>query len=263
MAWMVDEYIKLTGNNSIGVMTGKPVEFGGSKGRTAATGLGVAVTVREACKKLNLNINSSTFLLQGFGNVGMYSAVFLEKFGSKLIAVMEYNCILHNDKGIDVSKLQAYKAQNKGSIKGFPDASEITADQFWSMQADILLPCALENAITVDIAPKLKVRIVGEGANGPVTPEADEILVKNGITAIPDILANSGGVTVSYFEWCQNLYGYYWSDEEVAEKEETAMINAFEAVYQVKQEHNVSVRTAAYMYSIKRIAHVMKLRGWY
>ena len=263
MAWMVDEYIKLAGHSALGVITGKPVEFGGSNGRTAATGLGVAITVREAAKKLGFDIKGSKFLLQGFGNVGSYSAVFVEKFGSRLIGVMEYNCILHNPNGIDVKSLLSYKDRNKGSIKGYPDAAEISADEFWSMEADILLPCALENAITVENAPKIKARIIGEGANGPVTPEADKILAGNGVTAIPDILCNAGGVTVSYFEWCQNLYGYYWSDAEVAEKEEAAMINAFNAVYKIKEEHNVSMRTAAYMCSIKKIAHVMKLRGWF
>ena len=263
MAWMVDEYIKLVGHSAPGVITGKPVEFGGSKGRTAATGLGVAVTVREAAKMLGFDMKGSKFLLQGFGNVGSHSALFTEQLGSSLIAVMEYNCILHNPVGIDVKSLLSYRDQNKGSIKGYPDAAEISADEFWSMEADILLPCAMENAITVENAPKIRARIIGEGANGPVTPEADEILVRNGVTAIPDILCNAGGVTVSYFEWCQNLYGYYWSEAEVAEKEEAAMVNAFHAVYQVKEEHKVSLRTAAYMYSIKRIAHVMKLRGWY
>ncbi|MCL2619055.1 MAG: Glu/Leu/Phe/Val dehydrogenase [Defluviitaleaceae bacterium] len=263
MAWMVDEYIKLAGHSALGVITGKPIEFGGSKGRVAATGLGVAITAREAAKKLGVEIKGSRFTLQGFGNVGSFAAKFLEQYGSKMIALMEYNAILHNADGIDVAKLQAYKDQNGGSVKGYPDAAEISADEFWALETEFLLPCALENSITVDNAPKIKARIIGEGANGPLTPEADEILFKNGVTVVPDILANAGGVMVSYFEWCQNLYGYYWSDAEVAEKEETSMVNAFEAVYAVKEEHKVSFRTAAYMYSIKRIAGVMKLRGWY
>jgi len=263
MAWMADEYNKLVGHSAIGVITGKPVEFGGSKGRVAATGLGVAITVREAAKKLNIDLKGSKVLMNGFGNVAQYAALTMEKYGSVITAVMATTAVLRNPDGINVKDLIAYRTAHKGSIKGFPDVTEITADEFWGLEADVLLPCALENAITVENAPKIKVRLIGEGANGPITPEADKILEEKGIAIIPDILANAGGVTVSYFEWCQNLYGYYWSDAEVAEKEEAAMVDAFNAVYQVKEEHNVSLRTAAYIYSIKRLAHVMKLRGWY
>ena len=264
MAWMADEYMKFAGHSALGVITGKPVEFGGSKGRTAATGLGVAIIARESAKKLDVSFEVSRFLLQGFGNVGTYAAMYMEQFGSKMTAVMEYNCILYNEDGIKVKKLLAYKDQNGGSIKGFPEATEITEEDFWSMDAEFLLPCALENAITIENASKIKASVIVEGANGPVTPEADELLTKNGIAILPDILANAGGVMVSYFEWCQNLYGYYWSDGEIADKERVAMISAFNAVYHVKESHtNISFRTAAYMYSIQRIAHVMKLRGWY
>ncbi|MCL2375971.1 MAG: Glu/Leu/Phe/Val dehydrogenase [Defluviitaleaceae bacterium] len=263
MAWMADEYCKIVGHSAIGVITGKPVEFGGSKGRVAATGLGVAITIREAAKRLNINLKGATVLLQGFGNVALYAGLTMEQYGSRVIAVTATSGVLYNADGICVADAMAYKQQNGGSLKGYPKATEISEDQFWALEADVLLPCALENAITVENAPKIKARLIGEGANGPVTPEADEILYKNGITVIPDILANAGGVTVSYFEWCQNLYGYYWSDEEVAQKEEAAMIEAFDAVYQVKEEYGVSLRAAAYLYSIKRIAHVMKLRGWY
>jgi len=263
IAWMVDEYNKLAGHSALGVMTGKPVEFGGSKGRTAATGYGVAVTVREMMKKLGKDMNGATVLLQGFGNVGSHSAFCVEDMGAKVIAICEWDAVLYNPEGISCKDLQKYKDNNKGSVKGYPMAKEISAAEFWAMEADILLPCALENSITVENAPNIKAKIIAEGANGPVTPEADEILNKRGIIALPDILANAGGVTVSYFEWCQNLYGYYWSDAEVAEKEERAMCEAFEAVYAVKEQYGVSFRTAAYMYSIKRIAHVMKLRGWY
>ncbi|MCL2704120.1 MAG: Glu/Leu/Phe/Val dehydrogenase [Defluviitaleaceae bacterium] len=263
MAWMVDEYCKLSGHSALGVITGKPVEFGGSKGRTAATGLGVAISVREACKKLGFDMKGAKVLLQGFGNVGSHSALCTEAQGAVITAICEWDCVLCNENGIDCKKLLEYKNGNKGSIKGFPGAKEITPEEFWAMEADVLLPCAMENAITVDNAPKINVKLIAEGANGPVTPEADAILLNKGIAVVPDILANAGGVTVSYFEWCQNLYGYYWSDAEVAEKEERAMVDAFAAVWAVKEKHGVPLRTAAYMYSIQRIAQVMKLRGWY
>ena len=263
MAWMTDEYIKIVGHSALGVLTGKPIEFGGSKGRVAATGLGVAIVAKEAASKLNIAIEGSTFTLQGFGNVGAYTAQYMQLFGSKMVALMEFDCVLYNPEGINTKKLQEYKDSNSGSVKGFPEAKEITIDQFWEMETDFLFPCALENAITNENAPKIKASMIVEGANGPVTPEADEILNKKGIAVIPDILANAGGVLVSYFEWCQNLYGYYWSEEEVAAKQKDAMSGAFGLVYDIKMEHNVSFRVAAYMHSIKRLAHVMKLRGWY
>lgn len=263
MAWMVDEFNKYVGHSALGVITGKPVEFGGSKGRTAATGLGVAISTREAMKKLGMDIKGAKVLLQGFGNVGSFSALCTEDQGARIVAICEYNCVLFDEKGIDIKDLLAFKAENKGNIKGYPKAKEITEDEFWSMKADVLLPCALENAITVDVANKVNVKLIVEGANGPITTEADAILDKKGVTVIPDILANAGGVTVSYFEWVQNLYGYYWSDQEVAEKEEIAMVNAFNDIYDVKLQQKVSMRQAAYMYSIQKIAKVMKLRGWY
>jgi len=263
MAWMTDEYIKIVGHSALGVLTGKPIEMGGSKGRVAATGMGVAIVAREAANKLDIGFEGSTFTLQGFGNVGTYAAQYMQLFGSKMTAVMEYDCVLYNPQGINAEKLLAYKHQNDGSVKGFPDAKEISADDFWAMEADFLLPCALENAITSENASQIKATMIVEGANGPVTPEADKILNANNVTVIPDILANAGGVVVSYFEWCQNLYGYYWNDAEVAAKEKDAMASAFGLVYDIKKEHNVTFRQAAYMYSIKRLAHVMKLRGWY
>ena len=156
----------------------------------------------------------------------------------------------------------AYYEKNK-SMRGFQNAKEISIDEFWSLDADAIFPCALENAITKDIAQKIKAKLIAEGANGPTTTEADKVLEDNKVTVIPDILANAGGVTVSYFEWVQNLYGYYWTDAEVEEKQERAMVDAFNAVYSVSQEYKVSMRAAAYMHSVKKLAQVMKIRGWY
>lgn len=262
MAWMVDEYSKLVGYSAMGVITGKPLEFGGSLGRTAATGLGVAITVREAAKTIGIDLKGAKVALQGFGNVGSYTALSCVDLGAKIVAILEWDCCLYNENGFDIADLLDYRNKN-GTIKTYPNAKSITAEQFWASDVEVLLPCALENAITVDVAKTIKAKLIVEGANGPTTTEADELLFKNGVLVIPDILANAGGVTVSYFEWVQNLYGYYWSEAEVAEKEEIAMVNAFKAIHEVKQQYNVSMRTAAYMHSVKRVAAAMKVRGWY
>ena len=262
MAWMTDEYNKIVGHSAIGVLTGKPVEYGGSKGRVAATGLGVSFVMRESFAKMGINIKEATAAVQGFGNVGQYFCKTAAEMGVKIVAISEVDCNIYNQNGFDIPALQAYR-QEKGSVKGFPGSKEITTAEFWALEVDALAPAALENAINAATAETIRAKLIVEGANGPITLEADEVLNKRGVTIVPDILANAGGVTVSYFEWVQNLYGYYWSAEEVYEKAERSMVEAFEAVYSVKEEYGVSMRTAAYMYSIKRIAGVMKLRGWY
>ncbi|MDR1694365.1 MAG: Glu/Leu/Phe/Val dehydrogenase [Lactobacillaceae bacterium] len=262
MAWMVDEYIKLTGSMDMGVFTGKPVNFGGSLGRTKATGLGVAINTKEALKKKGISAAKAKAAVQGFGNVGSYTAKCLEDFGAKIVAIAEWNVVLYNENGINIAELMAFSKENKG-IKGFDGAKEISLDEFWGLNVDAICPCAMENTITKEVAEKIRTKLIVEGANGPTTPEADEILNKNGVFLIPDILANAGGVTVSYFEWVQNRYGYYWGESEVEEKQETAMVNAFNDVYNLKESYKVSMRDAAYMNSIKKIADVMKIRGWY
>ncbi|MCL1833868.1 MAG: Glu/Leu/Phe/Val dehydrogenase [Leptospirales bacterium] len=262
MSWMVDEYQKLTGQSALGVITGKPLEFGGSKGRTKATGFGVAVTAREALERQGKKMNGAKIAVQGFGNVGSYAALCAQNMKAKIIAIAEYDHVMMDEKGFDVSALMKYYEKNK-SMRGFKNAKEISIDEFWSLDADAIFPCALENAITKDIAQKIKAKLIAEGANGPTTTEADKVLEDNKVTVIPDILANAGGVTVSYFEWVQNLYGYYWTDAEVEEKQERAMVDAFNAVYSVSQEYKVSMRAAAYMHSVKKLAQVMKIRGWY
>ena len=260
IAWMTDEYNKLVGHSAIGVMTGKPVEFGGSKGREGATGLGVTFTVREAFKKLGINIKGSKVAVQGFGNVGSFFAQTSAELGAKIVAICEIDSTIYNAEGIDIMALREYRKKN-GTIKGF--SKEISTEEFWSLEVDALVPAAMENAIDAEIAKTIRAKLIAEAANGPTSLEADKILADKGIHVLPDILANAGGVTVSYFEWVQNLHGYYWSAEEIHEKCERAMVEAFNAVYSVKEEYDVPMRTAAYMYSIKRIANVMKLRGWY
>ena len=262
MAWMTDEFNKLVGHSAIGVLTGKPVEFGGSLGREAATGLGVTFTVREAFKKMGSDIKGATMSVQGFGNVGQFFCSTAAELGAKIVAICKTDCNLYNPDGFDVPALLAYRKE-KGTIKGFPGAKEISIEEFWALEVDALIPAALENSIDTAIAETIRAKIIAEGSNGPITLEADEILAKKGVLVIPDILANAGGVTVSYFEWVQNLQGYYWSADEVHEKTERAMVSAFEAVYGLMKEYNVTMRTAAYMHSIKRVANVMKLRGWY
>ncbi|HBM74340.1 MAG TPA: glutamate dehydrogenase [Clostridiaceae bacterium] len=262
MAWMVDEYNKLAGKSSLGVITGKPIELGGSLGRNAATGFGVAVIVREVCKRKNIDLKNASIAIQGFGNVGSHTALDINKLGGKITAIAEWNGVIYDENGIDPNELIKYK-ESKKSILGFPGSKLISTEQFWSLPVDVMIPAALENVITVDIANKINAKIVAEAANGPTTPKADKILEDRNILVVPDILTNAGGVTVSYFEWVQNMYGYYWSEEEVESKEEEAMVKAFNNIWSIKQEYNVSMRNAAYMHSVKRVAAAMKARGWY
>ena len=263
MAWMTDEYIKLSGESAFGTFTGKPVELAGSLGRGKATGLGISIIMGEALKKQGKDIRGARIAVQGFGNVGSFTAKCAHDMDAKIVAIAEWNVTLYNEGGLDIDALMEYKAQNKGNIQGFPGATEISAEEFWGLDVDVLSPCAMENTINDDTAPLIKTKLVVEGANGPTTLDGEEILLKNGVTVVPDILANAGGVTVSYFEWVQNRYGYYWPESEVEQKEIAAMKSAFDAIYKIKEEYNVSMREAAYMHSIKRVAAAMKLRGWY
>ncbi|SES86884.1 glutamate dehydrogenase (NAD) [Natronincola peptidivorans] len=263
MAWMVDEYQKATGEFAPGVYTGKPVDFYGSLARTEATGFGVVIMARDAAKKIGLPFDKSTIAIQGFGNVGSFAAKYAHELGGKIVAVADHTAGLYNSKGFDVYALAEYAKENK-CIKGFPGAeSEFPKEEVITFDVDILLPCALENQITAENAGNIKAKIVSEGANGPTTLEADEILNEKGIVVVPDILANAGGVTVSYFEWVQNLMRYSWTFEEVQEKQENLMVKAFNDIWTLKEEHGVNMRVAAYMMSIKRVADAMKLRGWY
>ena len=258
---MVDEYNKLVGRSELGVITGKPVEFGGSLGRNAATGFGVAVVAREAAKKVGIDFKGASIAVQGLGNVGSHTALNLQKLGGKIVAVCEWNGSIYDEKGLDINALVAYMKQNK-KIVGFPGSKEITKAEFFALPVDILVPAALENQITAEVAETIRAKLVCEAANGPTTPDGDEVINKKGLLLTPDILTNAGGVTVSYFEWVQNLYGYYWTEKEVEEKEERAMVEAFNSIYAIKEEYNVSMREAAYMFSIKKVAAAMKVRGW-
>lgn len=266
MSWMTDEYCKLKGEQPIGVFTGKPVLFGGSEGRNEATGLGVALTVREICKKVGVDIKTAKISVQGFGNVGRYSIKNIEKLGGKVVAVAEWTksegtYAIYKETGFTFAELEKAMTEN-GNLLSVAGAKKISLDEFWALDVDVIAPCALENAITAEIADVIKAKAIVEGANGPVTPEGDARLYERNITVAPDILSNAGGVTVSYFEWVQNLQGYYWSEKEVEEKEEIAMVNAFNAIWSVKEEYKISFRQAAFVRSVKKVADVMKLRGW-
>ena len=267
MAWMVDEYNKLTGTSALGVITGKPVAWGGSEGRNEATGFGVAVITREAAKKYGIDIKKSKVAIQGFGNVGRYTVKNVQRQGAKIVAVGEWTpkvgtYALYNEDGLDFEDMLAYFNEHRNLVD-YPKAKMISLDEFWQLDVDILIPAALENAITKEVAEKIKAKLICEAANGPTTPEADQVLNERGIPVTPDILTNAGGVVVSYFEWVQNLQGYYWGEKEVEEKQEIKMVKAFNDVWDLKEEQKCTIRQAAYMISVKKVAEVMKIRGWY
>ena len=263
MSWMVDAYEEVAGKSTKGVFTGKPLEFGGSLARTEATGYGVNLTAKKALAKLNIDVKGATYAVQGFGNVGFYTAYYAHKDGAKIVAFSNSHVAIYNENGIDMEAvIKDFEANGRiTENKGY--GKDITNAELLELEVDVLAPCALENQITSENADRVKAKVVAEGANGPTTPEADEILFKKGIVVVPDILANSGGVVVSYFEWVQNLQGYYWGFEEVQEKETNVLKNSFNDIWNLAKEYNVDVRTASYMTSIKKIAHAMKLRGWY
>jgi len=261
MAWIMDTYSTLKGNRGEpALITGKPLPIGGSLGRTEATGRGLSFTVREAAKKQNINMNEAVVVVQGFGNAGQYAAQLVEEQGAKIIAVSDTQGAIINKNGFKVNELIKFKLENK-SIRGFPGATEINNDELLTTECTILIPAALENQITKDNASKIKTKIVAEAANGPTTPEADQVLYENNILVIPDVLANSGGVTVSYFEWLQNLRREYWSEAEVNERLDVIMTRAFAEVYDAHLKYNTNMRTASIALAVNRVAEAIKLRG--
>jgi len=260
MAWFMDEFSKLRGYYCPGVVTGKPIVIGGSLGRNEATARGAMFAIREAAKKIGLDLTKATVAIQGFGNAGSIAARLLNELGCKIVAVNDSRGGAYNPNGLDPKAVLDYKTKN-GTVKGFPGSKDITSDELLTLDVDILVPAALENVITSKNAGDIKAKIIGEAANGPTTPEADEILYKKGILVIPDILCNAGGVTVSYFEWVQNLMNFYWTEEEVNQRLEHLMVKAFNEVYSLHKEYSVNMREAAYMVAIKRIAEALKVRG--
>ncbi len=263
MAWIVDEYNKITGEDSPGVITGKPVSIGGSLGRDAATGRGVMVNTLCALKKMNLKANEVTAVVQGFGNVGSHAARLLAEKGVKIVGIGDHTASFYNEKGIDIAAALDFVAKNNRVLKGFKGATEIDASQLLISKCDVLVPAALQNVITEENAGKIQAKLIVEGANGPTTPEADPILLEKKIICVPDILANSGGVTVSYFEWVQNKAGYYWTEEEVNTKHDLKMEIAFEQVWGNTAQYKTSMRIGAYITALQRIEQGVKLKGAY
>ena len=261
MAWMVDEFSRLRGHNSFGVMTGKPLLIGGSAGRNEATGRGCVYTCVEAMKQLDISVVGARVAIQGFGNAGSVAARIFHERGAQVVAVGDSRGSIFRASGMDPTALADHKYRT-GTVVGFPAAMPISTEQLLHTECEILIPAALENQLTARIAGGVRARIVGEAANGPTTPEADQILFDRGVLVLPDILASAGGVTVSYFEWVQNLSGYYWSEEEVNQKLEMDIVRAFHRVYTMSRERRMPMRSAAFMVAVKRVADAMRVRGW-
>jgi glutamate dehydrogenase (NAD(P)+) len=262
MAWMMDTWSMNVGATTTGVVTGKPVHLGGSLGRVKATGRGVFVTGCRAAEKLGIDVANSRVAVQGFGNVGSVSAELFHALGAKVVAVQDHKATLYLHRGLDIPTLQAWQ-QAHGSIAGFPGADHIADEHFWTQPYDILVPAALEGQITAERANLLQCRLIIEGANGPTLPEADDILQQRGIAVVPDVIANAGGVTVSYFEWVQDFSSFFWSEEEINQRLDSIMQHAIEAVWQKADALSVTLRTAAYAVACERILLARKDRGLY
>jgi len=260
MAWIVDEYSKIKGQYTPAVITGKPISMGGSLGRVEATGRGVMVCTRSALAKLGLKPEECTCVVQGFGNVGSISAKLIEMLGVKIIGISDVTGGYYNPKGIKVEEAMAYTKAN-GSLGGFTGGEKINNAQLLELECDILVPAAMEDQITDANAGNIKAKLIVEGANGPTSANADKILNDKGIIVVPDILANAGGVTVSYFEWVQNRMGYFWTEERVNRRADRVMKSAFDVVFDSGKKHNVSLRTAAYIVAIDKVATTLKFRG--
>ena len=262
MAWMMDTYSMNEGSTATGVVTGKPVDLGGSLGRREATGRGVFTVGAEAAKHIGMDISKSRVAVQGFGNVGGVAGKLFAEAGAKVVAVQDHGGTIYKEAGLDVPALLAHVAR-AGTVGGFPGAEVMDNDAFWSVPCDILIPAALEQQITEANAGRIQARMVIEGANGPTTPQADDILHDRGVLVLPDVIANAGGVTVSYFEWVQDFSSFFWSEDEINERLVKIMKGAFAAVWQVAQDNKVSLRTATFIVACKRILHARDLRGLY
>jgi glutamate dehydrogenase (NAD(P)+) len=262
MAWVMDTYSMHMRQTTTAVVTGKPLDLGGSRGRKEATGRGCMIVTLEALKRFNLTPESTSVVVQGFGNVGGMAARLMARAGFKIIAVIESDGAVYNPKGLDIEALMNHRRET-GGVLDFPQAANMDRDEALYLECDVLLPAAKENVITSRTAPHLRCKIICEGANGPTTEVADEILASKNIFVIPDILANAGGVTVSYFEWVQDRQGFFWNEELVNQRLEEIMVNSFRDVVTYSDSHKVHNRTAAYMLALDRVAFAIKLRGLY
>lgn len=262
MAWIMDTYSMTKGSTQLGVVTGKPLQVGGSEGRLEATARGVQFVTREACSEKKIPLKQARIAVQGFGNAGSIAARLLSEDGATIIALSDSQGGIRNDQGLDVQAVVAHKKKT-GSLVGYPEADAISNEKLLELECEVLIPAALENQITLENADRIKAKIISEAANGPTTPGADEILHKNGIFLIPDILANAGGVTVSYFEWVQSLQAFFWEERQVNEHLEKVMIRGFREVRAIAREYNVHMRTAAYILAVGRVAEATRIRGIY
>jgi glutamate dehydrogenase (NAD(P)+) len=263
MAWFMDTYSMNQGRTATGIVTGKPLAIGGSFGRRDATGRGVFVVAAEAARRAGVEVRGARVVLQGFGNVGAAAAQSFHAAGARLIAVQDHSGQIHHEAGIEPAALARHIAENGGSIVGFPGASSLTAEEFWALDSEFLVPAALEGQITATNAKLIGARIVVEGANGPTTPAADDILAERGVLVVPDVIANAGGVIVSYFEWVQDIASFFWSEDEVNERLDRIIRDAFIAIWALAEERRVSLRTAAFIVGCTRILDAMELRGLY
>ena len=262
MAWMMDTYSMNQGGTVTGVVTGKPVELGGSCGRKEATGRGVYISTREACKRLGMDLNGLRIAIQGFGNVGGTAAQLLHDAGARIVAVQDHGGAVYRDAGLEITQLHAHH-QATGSVVGTPSTEALTDDAFWQTPCDVLIPAALEGQITADSAHHIQARLIVEGANGPTTTQADDILGERGVTIVPDVLANAGGVIVSYFEWVQDFSSFFWTEAEINQRLEHIMLGAFDAIWQLAQSERVSLRTATFIIACQRILTARDMRGLY
>jgi glutamate dehydrogenase (NAD(P)+) len=262
MAWIMDTYSMHARHTETEVVTGKPINLGGSKGRPEATGRGCMIVTEQALRKLGLERSATRVVIQGFGNVGGMAAKLMSRAGFKVISIIEWDGAVHNAKGLDIPALAKHRNET-GSIRGFEGGEAIDKTEAMFLETDVLIPAAKENVITSENAHRLNTKILCEGANGPTTHVADSILSEKGIFVIPDILANAGGVTVSYFEWVQDRQGYFWNEQMVNDRLEEIMINSFQDVVAYAEKHSVNNRTAAYMLALDRVAYAIKLRGIY
>jgi glutamate dehydrogenase (NAD(P)+) len=263
MAWILDEFNKMHGEDMPGVITGKPIVLGGSLGRDAATGRGVMVSTFCALKKMGLDTTKVTAAVQGFGNVGSHTARLFAQKGIKVCAIGDHTATFWNEAGLDITSALNYVKANGGVLKGFTGGVEIKGSELLTAKVDVLVPAALQNVITEEVAHNIHAKLIIEGANGPTTPEADAILQEKNIIVVPDILANGGGVTVSYFEWVQNKMGYYWTEKEVNEKHDLSMETAFDHVWTNAHEFKPTMRLGAYITALKKIEQGVKLKGFF
>lgn len=263
MAWILDTYAMHSRAADTAVVTGKPVALGGSHGRKEATGRGVMRCTLAAMERIGMSPSQASVAVQGFGNVGSVAARLLQEQGCKIVAVSDVSGGYYNEDGLDIDRMIEYSAANKYSLEGYQRADKISNEELLTLDVDVLVPAAKEDQITSSIAHKVKAKIIAEGANGPTTPEADDILNENGVLVIPDILANAGGVTVSYFEWVQDRHGYFWSLDRVNRRLDKMMRQAFDSVFDTAEKHDVSMRIGAYVFSVDKVASALRVRGIY